>query len=287
MDKIKKYWKLLTALLSVIILFTTAVINVDSVNKIFGNSDEEKQQTSFTEQSFNDNSTHINGDQINYYGSEENSDSNESVHYGTIQLLELIKMFSIPQGASYNVQDWRVGAKSPSPITWITEGLDWVDEGDNKVFCNYSDYPAFRVGKVYIQLGENYTHYKLNESMEPVVWEIYLFGARCGIFEIALVNNVCTERIKFQKYFKERNCLRSKIETGVHPMAIEYGEELFGLFSETYDIVVDGVNITINELIDKSGNCGSQVEIHFSPTGNNVLNDIIEEKKTAHNQVAG
>lgn len=268
-------WGMILLIIGLIITTIGGFKANDGWNKLRNKG--KKEQFNSTEQTFIDHSTHIGRDQINYYYEDKGSDNEERIQYGTIQFLELLKMFIIPQGESYNVQDWRIGAKSSSPITWISDGIDWVDNDNKDIFCNYSNNPAYRQGKVYIQLGENYTHYILNKDLVPVVWDIYLMGARSGIFEIALVNNVCTERIKFQQYFKELNCLKSEIIKGLHPMQIKSEDLLFGLYSETYTIIINGVNVTINELIDESGNCGSQVEILFSPTGDNVLKNIFKE----------
>ncbi len=120
-----------------------------------------------------------------------------------IELIDLIKMF-LPVSTN-SIPEWTTGADEKSPIEWITEGTNWLDEKD----YNYDLGAFMREGKVVVTIDKE-PLYVLKKKKEVEPWIIKLYGPRIGISAIYLYNELispsnCFEPICLEKYFSKRN----------------------------------------------------------------------------------
>lgn len=105
-------------------------------------------------------------------GNESRSDTSEEpqkTQPDSLEMADLLKLFMLPAGATYNVQPWHIGAEPGSPIEWYTSGIDnspaWPNLG-----------PYHRRGEVVLMFSGQVTHHVLRERLVPGTWEIYLHG---------------------------------------------------------------------------------------------------------------
>jgi hypothetical protein len=106
----------------------------------------------------------------------------------TIDFVDLMALFMIPNSASYNVLPWEVGAQPGSPIVWKALGIvrrqpssGDIREGEAIVTINGS--PLWRLGKY----------------MEPTPWVIRLIGSQAGVHRIEIApEGECTVPLEAQ-----------------------------------------------------------------------------------------
>jgi len=93
----------------------------------------------------------------------------------TIDLLDLMTLFMIPEAASYNVLPWETGAHSGSPIEWKTEGVE--RRGPAKADIRHGEAIVTIDGKPLC---------RLRKYIEPAPWTVTLIGSNAGVDEIIM-----------------------------------------------------------------------------------------------------
>lgn len=127
------------------------------------------------------------------YANENHLTTNKSM---TIDLLDLISFFLIPESAAYNVPGWDSGAQDKSPIDWLTDGSKWNEKLKHYV----------RYGKVVVTISGKPIH-RLQEELGPVQWRIKLLGSHAGIDSVEISSQIISQELSmnFEAEMKKRN----------------------------------------------------------------------------------
>lgn len=91
----------------------------------------------------------------------------------TVELLDLVDKFLLPEGYEYANGFWDAGAEKGGPIEWLSDGAEINDEG------------YFRKGRAVVTINGKY-HTVLRKYAEPARWTIVLSGAKCGYFDFSI-----------------------------------------------------------------------------------------------------
>jgi hypothetical protein len=146
----------------------------------------------------------------------------------SIELYDLIKLFTPDKKLDYNLYDWKTGANNKSVI-WLTSGVEM------------GEHEFYREGEAIVSINGKVLECLENAS-QPCKWDIVLHGVRNGYlsFDISSVTSQELEQLTIDQLFKNR-----KFEAKI----ITYDD-----FSKTYKVTFPNKK-TIEMKIQYS--CGS------------------------------
>ena len=82
--------------------------------------------------------------------------NNEISNVDKLELINIIKIFSLDSKDKYNVLSWFKGAEENSGIEWLTDGIQ-----------HHKEYGTVRIGKIKIKLNGQHT-YLLRKNLIPL-----------------------------------------------------------------------------------------------------------------------
>ncbi|QBF81623.1 hypothetical protein EXU30_02125 [Shewanella maritima] len=167
-----------------------------------------------------------------------------------LDLVQLVKLYSLPSHAQSNVQDWRIGANNPA-INWQSDGIDWQDSA--------SEYSAVRKAEVIVTIDGKPIEV-LKKRLQPHAWSLTLNGARAGVSSVVIDANINSP------YLEGESLLRQFDKAGVDYTLLQCDELNAATFADRvyrYQAKALKTGWMRYEYSCGSGGCSQRIELLY------------------------
>lgn len=151
------------------------------------------------------------------------------------------------------------GLASWMQVTDIRQ-IDWKDDKPGYTDYNYKN-PYGREGALHITTDNEFTYFVNGKRKKPVMWQIYLSGARGGYTHIVITTNFMTHEFSgFEYYFEKKGLLLSA-------QNIESDFSIPGVSVRKLAIKLKSQQITLVEEVSGGGTGGEITSLYLLSDG--------------------